>query len=337
MDKVTVGADTDFDIKYRPKTLDEIVGQDAAVACIKGWAHVPRAALFHGPSGCLRGDTELYDPSDGTLMSIRERWTKGLPFCVYSLDARGRTTVSSAMPPVRYGPKPMFRVETNESVFYVTGDHRMRTLTGGYEPVLSLLRRMPTSGGIRLLSTSGPVRSTRISGGRRSTQTALGSRSGYLPSVRSCGGPLPSVSDGDRPLIPSRVGAPVRTPFGSPGGKEVARKRTRARPSSCLRSTRGSSPSSFPCLASPSPFVLTNLSHVFGWSEISRPGDWWTSRSGTVLGSYRPVPRSTCGSDTTACSSFSDKRLLARDPPTTGELVTGWTMIKSIVPSGDPA
>lgn len=45
----------DFDIKYRPRTLDEVVGQDAAVKTIKSFkGKLPRAILLHGASGCSK-------------------------------------------------------------------------------------------------------------------------------------------------------------------------------------------------------------------------------------------------------------------------------------------
>jgi len=45
-------AEQDFDIKYRPRTLDQVVGQEAAVKAIKGFkGKIPRALLVHGQSG----------------------------------------------------------------------------------------------------------------------------------------------------------------------------------------------------------------------------------------------------------------------------------------------
>lgn len=48
----------DFDIKYRPRKLSEVVGQDAAVKTIKGFkGKLPRVIMFHGQSGA--GKTTL--------------------------------------------------------------------------------------------------------------------------------------------------------------------------------------------------------------------------------------------------------------------------------------
>jgi DNA polymerase III subunit gamma/tau len=56
MDMRTESAD--YDVKYRPRDLDDVVGQPAAVAVIKGWKKdVPRATLLSGLTGC--GKTTL--------------------------------------------------------------------------------------------------------------------------------------------------------------------------------------------------------------------------------------------------------------------------------------
>lgn len=47
----------DYDLKYRPKTLDDMVGQPAAVAIVRGFKHYPRCILLHGEPGC--GKTTL--------------------------------------------------------------------------------------------------------------------------------------------------------------------------------------------------------------------------------------------------------------------------------------
>lgn len=49
----------DFHIKYRPTRIEDVVGQDSAIACLKALKKkgMPHTLLFHGPSGC--GKTTL--------------------------------------------------------------------------------------------------------------------------------------------------------------------------------------------------------------------------------------------------------------------------------------
>lgn len=43
----------DLDLKYRPQTIDDVVGQPEAVEVIRSWGgNVPRVVLLHGPAGC---------------------------------------------------------------------------------------------------------------------------------------------------------------------------------------------------------------------------------------------------------------------------------------------
>ncbi len=42
----------DLDVKYRPQTLDDVVGQPEAVAVVRSWGKdIPRCVMFHGGSG----------------------------------------------------------------------------------------------------------------------------------------------------------------------------------------------------------------------------------------------------------------------------------------------
>ncbi len=41
----------DWDLKHRPRCLEDVVGQKTAVATVKSWKKVPRAVMLHGPSG----------------------------------------------------------------------------------------------------------------------------------------------------------------------------------------------------------------------------------------------------------------------------------------------
>ena len=131
-------------IKYRPTEFKDVVGQSAAVSQIRDWGKrkaVPRFILFTGASGCLEGSTVIYDPSDGTSLTIRERCDLGVSFHVLSLDVDNKVVVALAMPPVRYSPDRLFRVETSESVVCVTNEHLFLSLSGEYLSLKELCER----------------------------------------------------------------------------------------------------------------------------------------------------------------------------------------------------
>lgn len=139
---------------HRPKTFAEVIGQDAAVksfrTAIKN--NTCRAFLFFGPSGCLRGDTKIYDPVDRTSISVSTRWMLAKPFSV--LSCAGDLVVQArALPPVRYPSARMFRVETPEQVFFVTHEHQFLLNTGQYLSLKEFYGQQ--SGGVRLLSSWG--------------------------------------------------------------------------------------------------------------------------------------------------------------------------------------
>lgn len=55
-----------FALKYRPLTLDDMIGQDAAVKQVKGIfskKDIPHSILVTGPTGCVDCDTEFMSPS----------------------------------------------------------------------------------------------------------------------------------------------------------------------------------------------------------------------------------------------------------------------------------
>lgn len=46
------GPGRDLDQKYRPRVLEDVAGQQAAIKAIRNWKHVPRCVLLYGGPGC---------------------------------------------------------------------------------------------------------------------------------------------------------------------------------------------------------------------------------------------------------------------------------------------
>lgn len=123
-----------FHTDYRPKDFDEVIGNKTAIKSLQlllAKDNPPHAYLLHGQTGCVRGDTLIYDPVDKTNLTIKERWKRGKPFNVFSFSS-DKTVVVQAQPPVQYLKARMFRVETSESTFYVTSEHRFLSSSGIY-------------------------------------------------------------------------------------------------------------------------------------------------------------------------------------------------------------
>lgn len=194
--------------RYRPQKISEVVGQQEAVGVLRDMVKrkaIPHVLLFTGPSGCLRGDAEIYDPVDGSNLSIRDRWQRELPFHVLSLNGVGAAEVGIAFPPVRYSATQMFRVETDLSTFYATGQHQLcLSVSEGYLSVTECLQRLQQYGGVRLLSSSVPVRSTRPPDALHCLETRQDFPGGCPVCRRSCDERLPSDQGVFRESFPSR-------------------------------------------------------------------------------------------------------------------------------------
>lgn len=143
-------------IDYRPNDFESVIGNKGVVeshkAIFQRESDFPHAVLYIGPSGCLRGDTVIFDPIDKSNMTVEERWKRGCGFNVISFYD-GNAVVAEALPPVQYPEDRMFRVETDESVFYVTHGHRFLMDSGEYLSCLELFGMQFSS--IPLKSTLG--------------------------------------------------------------------------------------------------------------------------------------------------------------------------------------
>ena len=121
----------------RPNMLDEVYGNHATLKALNGFIAKPpksrpHAYLFQGASGCIRGDTLIFDPIDNSNLTVKERWKIGHSFNIFSFSSFGKMVVARALPPVQYPSTPMFRVDTSQSTFYVTSEHRFLFESGEY-------------------------------------------------------------------------------------------------------------------------------------------------------------------------------------------------------------
>lgn len=78
-----------------------------------------------GPPSCLHGDTPIYDPTDNTTKTVRERWEEKSCFHVYSRTEEGCVVIAEAYPPVQKEKAQIYDV-TFESgkVLKVTAGHQ---------------------------------------------------------------------------------------------------------------------------------------------------------------------------------------------------------------------
>ena len=123
--------------EMRPHKFDAIIGHSVIKKALKKFVKEPpnkrpHAYLFHGPKGCIRGDTLIFDPIDKSTLTIKERWKRGCSFNVLSFSSSGKMVVAKASPPIQYSPARMFRVDTSQSTFYVTSEHRFLFECGEY-------------------------------------------------------------------------------------------------------------------------------------------------------------------------------------------------------------
>lgn len=104
-----MNADTltaDYDLKYRPKRLEDVVGQPDAVAVLKGWKKVPRCVMLFGRTGC--GKTTLARIVVGTKLKVGRM----------DLDEKNCGVVDSAIEMVR-------DINGSMSSAPMGGDHRV--------------------------------------------------------------------------------------------------------------------------------------------------------------------------------------------------------------------
>ena len=200
-------------IDYRPKTLKEVEGNRSTVealqAILSREKDLPHAFLFHGGSGCLHGDTVIYDPTDHSSIPIKDRFLLAKPFHVISLDSDGIPLAAQALPPVQYSEDRMFRVETPESVFFVTYGHRFLLDTGEYLSLKELIENGYEE--VRLRSSSVFCQEGQPQDEPRCLKIIIGSQENYSAYCHLCGGQLLAEVTGDKSILPLQGDVPECT------------------------------------------------------------------------------------------------------------------------------
>ena len=189
----------DLALKYRPKLLKDVIGQTDAVRSLQKHLKdntLPHTILLHGGKGCLRGDSLIFDPTDGSCVTVEDRYHSNKSFNVYAMDKDLGLVITPAMPPQQYTVEDMFRVVLeDERDFHVTGEHKIQDFYGDYMPVHVCASRLRASDGIRLSSTLGIFPSVRGEDGWHLTNRLRGSQVDCPPCFGFCGGQLPQEEE----------------------------------------------------------------------------------------------------------------------------------------------
>ena len=209
--------------KYRPQRFQDVLGQEDAVRMLTEMGKkgaIPHTILFTGDSGCLHGSCKIYDPVDGSNLTVRERWESGDSFHVLSLSEEGEVVIGEALPPKVYNPTQIFRVETGLSSFYVTGQHRL-CLYGSREflPVTECEKMLRLFGEVRLLSSLEHDLSALPPDGLRYQKTTPSSLDDCQDGPHFCGERLPFQRASYQSSFPSPTCVPERI-FRQPGSDD---------------------------------------------------------------------------------------------------------------------
>ena len=100
---------------YHPETHDHL--------CVPDTDRYAGTYLL-GVQGCLHPDTPIFDPVDGTIHTVLERYVKGDGFNVLALDGQN-VVIAKADAPLRYTRAPMYELSTGFNRIKVTGHHRI--------------------------------------------------------------------------------------------------------------------------------------------------------------------------------------------------------------------
>lgn len=141
-----------------------------------------RGVLLSGPPGCLHPETQIYDPVDGSILTVRDRCGVGSPFHVWSLTKTGEVVIAKAESPKAYHKAKMVKISLASGItMTVTPAHRIWS-GGQYMTVQSLLE----SDASHLPTISGNVLLARQRDALLLTQTPPGSPGRCLEDFYPC-------------------------------------------------------------------------------------------------------------------------------------------------------
>lgn len=168
--------------------------------------------LIVGGNGCLRGDTPIHDPTDGTYLTVAERHSRAVPFHVWALSDSG-PVIAPAFPPMQFPREKMLRVvlRSGESVV-VTPAHRFWGGQSWLTAALVADRLISAEKPVLLPSISGTDLSALAPNAPRLLQIAPGFPAGCHREYRSCGGPLLGESSIFQGPAPSPSDVPEHSP-----------------------------------------------------------------------------------------------------------------------------
>lgn len=163
-----------------------------------------RGILLAGVSGCLHGDTPIFDPVDGTTISVRQRWLNARPFSVVALHGT-KPTIALAQAPRNYGVEKMIEFTfEDQTAVRVTPRHQF-WCGDGYISASLVYERLRLCGAYRLPSISEPDLLASLANGQHSIDRGEDSLVGYQTCHRCGDQQLLSRLSGDQEALPSRA------------------------------------------------------------------------------------------------------------------------------------
>ena len=303
--------------QYRPTALKEVVGQSNAAKQLLSFLKkgtLPHCLLLTGPSGCLHGDTHIYDPVDNSCLTVKERWKARRPFCVFSLDACNRVVKTAALPPIRYSPTRLFRVDTPQQSFVVSYEHQFLS----YNRRFLSLKEICEIGfsQVPLLSTSDNALSTLQLNGLHCLQKEANFQFDCLDDFCSYGG---------QPLDESRI-----YQDGFPSQDDALEHiRLLSHKDALAYGSEQTTPQSLMDVVL-CPNASSNEQSSFSQLHTDGQGHICEHLSDKIFRSHLAGLGSGFSIDTISCRGSERKHPLALNSPVSGSTVTTYTIIKNV-------